>query len=225
MEPSMHEIIHPSILYFGTPVVIVSTLNEDGSSNLSPISSAWWLGWNAVLGFGAHSKTPQNLQRTRQCVVNLPSVDQVGNVDRLALLTGSNPVPPHKIEKGYVYHRDKFAASGFTPLQSHLVAPPRVAECPIQLEAELTEIHPLATQESAGRLIALEVKILRVHIAPELRLEGESNHVDPEKWRPLIMSFCRFFGLGEEVHPSRLATIPESSYRPARVAAMLAASS
>jgi hypothetical protein len=24
-------------------------------------------------------------------------------------------------------------------------------------------------------------------------------------WRPLIMSFCRFFGLGGEVHPSRLA--------------------
>jgi hypothetical protein len=25
------------------------------------------------------------------------------------------------------------------------------------------------------------------------------------RWRPLIMNFCRFFGLGGEVHPSRLA--------------------
>jgi hypothetical protein len=25
------------------------------------------------------------------------------------------------------------------------------------------------------------------------------------RWRPLIMSFCRFFGMGGEVHPSRLA--------------------
>jgi flavin reductase (DIM6/NTAB) family NADH-FMN oxidoreductase RutF len=219
----MNEIIHPSILYFGTPVVLVSTLNENGSANLAPISSAWWLGWNAVLGFGAHSKTPQNLQRTRQCVLNLPSVDEVRNVDRLALLTGSNPVPPHKIEKGYVHHPDKFAASGFTPIPSQLVAPPRVTECPIQLEAELTQSHPLATQESPGRLVALEVKILRVHIAPELRLEGKSNHIDPLKWRPLIMSFCRFFGLGEDVYPSTLATIPESAYRPARVEAMIAA--
>ena len=95
----MNEIIHPSILYFGTPVVLVSTLNENGSANLAPISSAWWLGWNAVLGFGAHSKTPQNLQRTRQCVLNLPSVDEVRNVDRLALLTGSNPVPPHRSKR------------------------------------------------------------------------------------------------------------------------------
>jgi hypothetical protein len=30
-------------------------------------------------------------------------------------------------------------------------------------------------------------------------------HVDAEEWRPLIMSFCRFFDLGGEVHPSRLA--------------------
>jgi hypothetical protein len=30
-------------------------------------------------------------------------------------------------------------------------------------------------------------------------------HIDPEKWRPLIMSFCRFFGIEREVHPSRLA--------------------
>ena len=30
-------------------------------------------------------------------------------------------------------------------------------------------------------------------------------HIDPEKWRPLIMTFCRFFGVGGEVHPSRLA--------------------
>jgi hypothetical protein len=38
----------------------------------------------------------------------------------------------------------------------------------------------------------------------ESLLEGE-KHIDPVRWRPLIMSFCRFFGLGGEVHPSRLA--------------------
>lgn len=30
-------------------------------------------------------------------------------------------------------------------------------------------------------------------------------HIDPVRWCPLIMNFCRFFGLGGEVHPSRLA--------------------
>ena len=27
----MHKVIEPKILYFGTPVVLISTLNEDGS--------------------------------------------------------------------------------------------------------------------------------------------------------------------------------------------------
>jgi hypothetical protein len=45
---------------------------------------------------------------------------------------------------------------------------------------------------------------------------GGDDRIDPDRWRPLIMSFCRFYGLGEEVHTSRLAEIPESSYRYAR---------
>lgn len=32
-----------------------------------------------------------------------------------------------------------------------------------------------------------------------------------------MMSFCNFYGLGEQVHPSRLAEIPENLYRPQRV--------
>ena len=32
--------VEPAILYFGTPVVLISTVNEDGTSNLAPMSSA-----------------------------------------------------------------------------------------------------------------------------------------------------------------------------------------
>jgi flavin reductase (DIM6/NTAB) family NADH-FMN oxidoreductase RutF len=38
---SMHQTIEPTILYFGTPVALISTLNEDGSANIAPMSSAW----------------------------------------------------------------------------------------------------------------------------------------------------------------------------------------
>lgn len=34
--------IEPAILYFGTPVVLIGSTNEDGSFNLAPMSSAWW---------------------------------------------------------------------------------------------------------------------------------------------------------------------------------------
>ncbi len=69
----MHVVSEPPILYLGTPVVLISTVNEDGSYNLAPMSSAFWLGWRCILGLGAVSKTPENMIRTGQCVLNLPS--------------------------------------------------------------------------------------------------------------------------------------------------------
>jgi flavin reductase (DIM6/NTAB) family NADH-FMN oxidoreductase RutF len=216
----MHQTLDPAILYFGTPVVLVSSENEDGSTNLAPISSAWWLGRSCLLGFGARSKTPQNILRTGECVLNLPSVDQVAAVDRLAKTTGSHPVPPHKVAMGYRHERDKFAVAGLTATPSLDVRPPRVAECPVQLEAVLEAPHRLAESDPArrGALVAIEVKILRVHVEESLRLPGYANRVDPDRWRPLIMSFCQFYGLGPQVHRSTLAEIPEEAYRPRPVA-------
>ena len=212
----MHRSIDPAILYFGTPLVLVSSLNEDGTPNVAPMSSAWWLGWSCLLGFGARSKTPANILRTGECVLNLPSVDQVTAVDRLARTTGSNPVPPHKVAMGYRHEADKLGLAGLTPEASEIVAPPRIRECPVQLEAVLEKSVPLAENDPArkGNLIALEVRIVRVHVEEELLLAGHENRIDPDAWRPLIMSFCQFYGLDERVHPSRLAEIPESAYRP-----------
>ncbi|BCG61631.1 hypothetical protein PUR_50560 [Paenibacillus sp. URB8-2] len=38
------EMIKPMILYYGTSVILLNTLNEDGTVNISPISSSWALG-------------------------------------------------------------------------------------------------------------------------------------------------------------------------------------
>jgi flavin reductase (DIM6/NTAB) family NADH-FMN oxidoreductase RutF len=67
----MHKTIEPAIHYWGAPVVIISSLNEDGSANLAPMSSAGWLGWSCMLGLDASSQTLHNLRRQRECVLNL----------------------------------------------------------------------------------------------------------------------------------------------------------
>jgi flavin reductase (DIM6/NTAB) family NADH-FMN oxidoreductase RutF len=201
----MHRTIEPTILYFGTPVAIISTLNEDGSPNLAPMSSVWWLGWSCMLGLGTMGKTSDNLMRTGECVINLPSVDQVSHVDRLAMTTGKNPVPEKKAAWGYRHHADKFSLAGLTPVASQTVAPPRIAECPVQIEGVVHNVHPFGKNVSAG---AFEVHVTRLHVDESLLIPGNDParpHIDPLRWKPLIMSFCRFFGTGDEVHPSRLA--------------------
>jgi flavin reductase (DIM6/NTAB) family NADH-FMN oxidoreductase RutF len=207
---------NPAILYFGTPVVLVSSLNPDGSANLAPMSSAWWLGWRCMLGFGARSATPQNILRTGECVLNLPSAAMACTVDRLALTTASDPVPEPKQKRGYRHEAQKFERANLTPVPSEIVAPPRALECPIQLEARLTGSHRIAEDNAAirGNLIALEVEIVRVYADSSLLVPGEPDRIDPDKWRPLIMSFQQFYGLTPRLQPSTLATIPESAYRP-----------
>ncbi|HKS75793.1 MAG TPA: flavin reductase family protein [Terriglobales bacterium] len=215
----MHRTVEPAILYFGTPVVLVSSENEDASFNLAPMSSAWWLGWRCLLGFGARSKTPQNMMRTGECVLNLPSADMVERVDRLAKLTGSNPVPEHKVCMGYRHEHDKFGIAELTPIPSDTVTPPRVLECPVQMEAVVEATYPLAAHDNLakGKLVAFEVRIKRVHVEESILMRGQSNRIDPEKWRPLIMSFQHFYGLSSRLYESTLAQIPEEAYRPAPI--------
>jgi flavin reductase (DIM6/NTAB) family NADH-FMN oxidoreductase RutF len=197
-------------------VVLISTCNEDGSPNLAPMSSAFWLGWRCILGLDRTSKTVANIIRTKECVLNLPSVAQVGAVDRIARTSGSEILPPHKVTRGYRTEKDKFGTAGLTPVMSETVAAPRAAECPIQMEAVVEHTYHMSDNDPAsrGRRILFELRIQRVFVDPSILAEGEPNRIDPDKWRPLIMSFQKFFGLAEgQVHPSRLSQIPEALYK------------
>ena len=156
-----------------------------------------------MLGLGQMGQTSDNLIRTRECVINLPSEALVTHVDRLALTTGKDPVPEKKRQWGYQHEADKFGVAGLTPARSEAVAPPRVAECPVQMEGIVHEWRPFGKNVSAN---VFEVHIVKLHVEESLLIgDATRPHIDPVRWRPLVMSFCRFFGLGGEVHPSRLA--------------------
>ena len=191
--------IEPKILYFGNPVALISSANEDGSPNLAPISSFWALGWTMTLGLLNETKTLKNLERRPECVVNIPSPELWRQVEALAPLTGQNPVPEDKSDK-FRFEKDKFAAGSFTPLASELVPVPRVEECPVQLEAITRSIHRLVGEPRVHKLggaASVEVEILRVHVRREF-IKGE-RYIDPSKWQPLIYNFRHYFGLGEEL--------------------------
>ncbi|OOC61779.1 flavin reductase family protein [Paenibacillus ihbetae] len=200
----MHKAIQPKILYFGTSVILISTINEDGTPNLAPMSSAWWLNQSCMLGMSSKSQTVQNLIRERECVLNLPSIDLVAAINRLTLLTGRNPVPESKAKRGYQHEADKFGVAGLTPLPSELVEAPRVKECPVHLEARLVKLHPF---EEPSSLVAMEVHIEKVHIEEKLLMDGQFNYIDPSKWNPMIMNFCEYFGLSEQLSASKLAPV------------------
>jgi flavin reductase (DIM6/NTAB) family NADH-FMN oxidoreductase RutF len=188
--------IEPKILYFGTPVALISSLDEDGITNLAPMSSFWALGWTLMLGLLDETKTAENFARHPECVINLPSPEMWQQIEKLAPLTGKNPVPEIKARQ-FRFEKDKFSAAGLTPIASEVVRPQRAAECPIQMEARVHRLHPMSGQKlvELGGGIAAEVEILRVHASEEF-IQGD-NYIDPTKWSPLIYNFRHYFRLAE----------------------------
>ncbi|MDG4861527.1 flavin reductase family protein [Streptomyces sp. T-3] len=195
MSTPTHIPISPSILYFGTPVALLTTVNPDGSANLAPISSAWALGHTLVLGLGREGHTAANLADRPELVVNLPSPGLWAAVERLAPLTGADPVPAAKAGV-YRTEQDKFGAAGLSSTPSELVTPPRVAECPLQLEATVRRMTPAGP---ADDFWIVECAVVRVHAASSVVVPG-TQHVDPSAWSPLIYNFRHYFALdGQEL--------------------------
>lgn len=199
----MKRVLNPKMLYFGTPVLLISSLNGDGTTNLAPMSSAWWVGNTAMLGLSSNSQTVGNLQQRPHCVLNLVDAAMVDAIDRLALLTGRPDVPEYKRARGYTYEPDKFTAAGLTPTPLGEQMPASVAESLIHMEGHVQNIHPIDDTDSGLR--ALEVSVLRTHVDETLLMADHPNYIDPLTWNPLFMKFTEYFSGATLSRPSSLA--------------------
>jgi flavin reductase (DIM6/NTAB) family NADH-FMN oxidoreductase RutF len=189
-------LIQPSILYFGTPVVLITTRNPDGSANITPMSSAWALADRVVIGLSGGGQGLANLRREGECVLNLAAEAQHEAVERLAPTTGCDPVPAWKSR--YRYEEDKFGLAGLHAAPALAVKAPRIAECPLQLEARvcLDIQRPLeAWRDDAGGFAILELEVLHVHAHDEVAIPG-TQHIDPARYFPLFYLFRHYVGRG-----------------------------
>lgn len=196
-----HIIIKPSALYIGTPVALITTRNRDGTADISPMSSAWAIFDRVILGMTSTSQGRENALREGELVLNFPSPELWPKVEAIARATARDPVPPHKQKIGYHFEPDKFETSGFTPQLSELVRPPRIAQCPIQMEAEIVASHDPGGNWPENRPEAfqiVEAKVVRVHAHRRIVIPG-TNHIDTARWQPLLYVFRHYFGTGPDL--------------------------
>lgn len=186
--------IKPKILYYGMPTILLTTLNEDGTTNISPMSSSWALGDSIVLGIGLGGKALQNIQRHPECVINLPSPDLWINVERIASFTGLEDVPDYKREIGFTFKKEKFEAAQLAPLNSKSVKPARIEECPIQIEAKVMNV---SIPDYNPKFAIIETKMVHFHALKDII--QKDHYIDPKKWSPLIYNFRHYFALGKEM--------------------------
>jgi flavin reductase (DIM6/NTAB) family NADH-FMN oxidoreductase RutF len=186
--------IEPKILYFRTPVALISSLNEDGATNLAPRSSSCAPGWTLVPGVLDETKTAENLARHIECVVNIVSPELCNNVEELAPLTGKNPVPE---TKAIPFRAGQVQKCRSDAVREQLAATSTSPRMPGQMEARVQNLHRIsgAKLEQLGGGIAAEIEIVRVHVANDFVLGN--RYIDPAKWSPLIYNFRHYFRLAE----------------------------
>lgn len=193
--------IRPSVLYYGTPIALLSSLNDDGTTNLAPNSCSWALADRVVFGLEATAQTLANIERVPECVVNLPGPSQWQHVEQIAPTTGRRIVPRRKRAQGYVFEPRKFDRASLSPIESETVRPARVADFPLQLEAEVVAILPTTRLGSGDRgagLSIVEARVTRVHAHSSIVVPG-THHIDPLRWSPLLYVFRQYFGTGERL--------------------------
>ena len=178
----------PTMFYYGFPVVLLTTIDKDGNADVTPISSTFTLGANAVIALVKLNKAYHNVMEVPEVVFNLPTAAMWEKVEAIAPYTAQNPVPPQKMGK-YTYTDDKFSIGGFTQLPSGKVRPPRIAECPIQAEAKVKNVN------DRDAYVLVELEFVQVHAEDHLVMEG--NKINPLEWEPLIYNFKHYYGLGE----------------------------
>ncbi len=118
--------------------MLLTTLNSDGTSNITPISSTWAVGHHLALELDGGRHGLANLRQHGEGVVNVPSPELWERVEGLAPLIGAQPVPNHK-QGVFRSDTEKCGVCGLTAARSPIVRPHRITECPVHIEAKLVD--------------------------------------------------------------------------------------
>lgn len=149
------------------PICFASTVDAAGNVNLSPFSYFNLMSQRPPICVfsplrrmrdGSTKHTLDNIREVPEVVINMVNHAMVQQ----------QSLASTEYAKGV----DEFVKSGFTPIASGLVAPPRVAESPVQLECRVLQVIELADIPGAGNLVLAEV--VRMHVQEALLDEHDA---------------------------------------------------
>lgn len=180
--------ITPAAHYYGNLVALITTLNDDGSTGITPVSSTFALGNQFVVGISELNQGFHNITRTGEAVINFASPLMVPGIERISLTTGRESVPEEK-KPLFRHCPDKWQLAGFAREESRTVSPHSIAESPIVIESTLSQ-----TMSLGETMWALHLTVARVRVHDELVLDP--THVDIRAWEPVLYTFRHYFGRG-----------------------------
>lgn len=173
------------------PIGWVATIGADGSANLAPYSFFNAVAYhppqvmyastgNHVLGGLKDSVT--NIKANGEFVINLATWPLREKVN-----LSSAPAP-----RGV----DEFEVAGLTRAPCELVAPPRVAESPVNMECRLVRVVELLSDDPESPNLVVFGHVVAVHIADDVIVDGQ---VDISRLQPISRLGYRDYGRVTEI--------------------------
>jgi flavin reductase (DIM6/NTAB) family NADH-FMN oxidoreductase RutF len=191
-EAMMKKSIGARPLVYPTPIFVVGTYDKSGKPN---IMTAAWGGICCssppcvAVSIRKPCHTYENIKIHEAFTVSIPSEKYVKEVDYVGMVSGKN--------------RDKFKATGLTPVKSGVVNAPYVEEFPFALECKLRHAFELGIHtQFVGEILDIKAEedVLDVNGIPDI------EKVMPFSYVPEHMSYYGFgeflgkaFSLGKEI--------------------------
>jgi flavin reductase (DIM6/NTAB) family NADH-FMN oxidoreductase RutF len=146
------------------PVVMVTTVRTGRANVMS-------MAWHTMMDFmppligcvidGA-SLTFNTLKATKECVINIPTVELAAKVVGCGGVSGRNT--------------DKFRNFGLTPLPASVVAPPLIAECYANIECRLADAR------FAAKYNFFVLEALKAWVNPKVKKPKTIHHLGKGKF-------------------------------------------
>lgn len=171
-------------LYYGFPVLLLTTTDNDGNFNVSPISSSISLNNKIIIGISKGGKTYDNLVSGSDAVINIPNFKLWKEVEELGRLTGKDTLSENQIKWGVQKCEDKASKVKLHTESAIDITSPRIVECPIQVECKNTGV------EDKGKFILVELDVINTWIDSDLLNDNDS--FNSSKWKPLIYNFREY---------------------------------
>ncbi|WP_076593729.1 flavin reductase family protein [Herminiimonas arsenitoxidans] len=180
------------------PIAWVTSRSVDGVVNAAPFSFFNVMGHEpptVTLGLlrkagGGYKDTAANIMATGEFVINLVSEAMAESMNE----TCTNAPP----------EIDELELAGLTAVPSIVVAPPRIAGCPVSFEC-----RSLSSIVTGPCQVIVVATVLHVHIEDEFLIDAERCHVDT----PALKLVSRMHGSGWYARSTDLFQLARPSYK------------
>jgi len=132
-----------------SPAALITSVDSLGHANIITLAEVFNISIESpvIIGIAIRPATYSHglISKTREFVVNLPSVGIVEKVDQCGQVSGRDGV-------------NKFDRFGLSPIPASLVKPPLIDECPVNIECKVIGIQTIGDHDLfLGEVVAEHV--------------------------------------------------------------------